>query len=70
VIVLYALTNPQHTPWKVPDKVLIFHPPEELLSKNEVVRYVYRRFLKEKPAAAEPEDVVQAVGEVLGLRFV
>lgn len=66
VIVLYALTNPQHTPWKVRSKVLPFHPPEELLSKNEVVRYVYDHLLKDTPAVAGPDDLVEAVGEILG----
>jgi ADP-heptose:LPS heptosyltransferase len=42
VVVLYALTNPQHTPWKVPCKILPFHIPAWAQSKNEVIRHVHR----------------------------
>jgi ADP-heptose:LPS heptosyltransferase len=40
IIVLYALTNPQHTPWKTMSKILTFPIREELQSKNEVLRFV------------------------------
>jgi ADP-heptose:LPS heptosyltransferase len=40
VVVLYAQTNPQHTPWGVPNKVLEFAVPAYLRSKNEVIAYV------------------------------
>ena len=40
VIVLYALTNPQHSPWKANGKVLTFDVDEDLRSKNEVIRFV------------------------------
>ncbi|HEX5554109.1 MAG TPA: glycosyltransferase family 9 protein [Chitinophagaceae bacterium] len=65
VIVLYALTNPQHTPWGVPSKVLPFHPPEALQSKNQVVAYVYRMILKNIPDGASPEDIIMALEELL-----
>jgi lipopolysaccharide heptosyltransferase II len=40
VVVLYALTNPQHTPWKVPSAVLPFSVKKDLKSKNQIVAYV------------------------------
>lgn len=62
VVVLYAMTNPQHTPWMVPSRVLYFPVPEDLKSKN--------RFLQTFPGNAEPqaspEGIVQAVDELIG----
>lgn len=40
VVALYALTNPQHTPWKVPSVVLPFSVPEKLKSNNQIIKYV------------------------------
>jgi lipopolysaccharide heptosyltransferase II len=65
VVVLYALTNPQHTPWKVPHKVLYFDVPENLKSKNEVIRHVYD-YVMEKPAKDPgPDEIVAAVRQLL-----
>jgi ADP-heptose:LPS heptosyltransferase len=60
VCVLYALTNPQHTPWKVNSKVLYFDIPEHLCSKNEVVRYVRKSFSTKLLPAANTENIVAA----------
>jgi ADP-heptose:LPS heptosyltransferase len=64
VVVLYALTNPQHTPWRAIARVLPFAVPESLRSKNEVVGYVSERMMQamDYPSA---EDVVSALEEVL-----
>lgn len=40
VLVLYANTNPQHGPWTENSIQLNFEIPNELKSKNEIVRYV------------------------------
>lgn len=64
VLVLYALTNPQHTPWKVQHRVLPFHPPEEMQSRNEVVQYVYRKFLNMPVRQITPTDILQAVRQL------
>jgi lipopolysaccharide heptosyltransferase II len=45
VVVLYASTNPQHTPWKCESKVFMFPVEEKLQSKNEVLRYVTRNVM-------------------------
>jgi lipopolysaccharide heptosyltransferase II len=64
VVVLYALTNPQHTPWKVPCKVLPFQVPESALSKNEVIRHV-NQFLYSEPAEMPDGLAVACAAEEL-----
>src|SRR5690606_18767119 len=46
-VVLYAQSNPQHTPWGVDNMVLDYSIAEELKSKNEVIRYVDRLLYKD-----------------------
>jgi ADP-heptose:LPS heptosyltransferase len=58
VLVLYAMTNPQHTPWMVPHKVLYFDVPEELKSKNEVVRYAMDVMASQLLPMATTENIV------------
>jgi lipopolysaccharide heptosyltransferase II len=65
VVVLYALTNPQHTPWKVPSKVFPFRVPAELQSRNVVVRYVNRYFNADAYPMPEPEAIVSAVKSLI-----
>jgi len=60
VIVLYALTNPQHTPWQVNSTALFFSVKEDLRSKNEVVNYV-RQHLMDK--ALEPPAPLRIMEE-------
>ncbi len=65
VIVLYALTNPQHLPWKVCGRALFFDVPPDMQSKNEIIRYV-NEYLIEAPASmASPDVIVSAAAEVL-----
>lgn len=64
VVVLYAMTNPQHTPWKVRSEVLTYSVDAALCSRNEVVRYVSGLWAQETPPPA-PERVVEAVWELL-----
>lgn len=65
VVVLYALTNPQHTPWQVPSKVLYYSVQEELKSKNEVVRYVSDCLMQKDLAYPTPEEIFRAAGELI-----
>lgn len=60
VVVLYALTNPQHTPWKSPSKVFMFPVDEELQSRNEILRYV-REHVMEKCDYPAPSDVISSI---------
>lgn len=40
VVVLYALTNPEHTPWHVPNKVFYFPVKKELQTKNQILQTI------------------------------
>lgn len=65
VVVLYAQTNPQHTPWKVPHKVLPFAVAPDMKSKNEVIVYVDKQLYAQPIAMPGPHDVLNAVKELL-----
>ena len=65
VVVLYALTNPQHTPWKVRNKVLPFSVDPHLKSRNEVIRFVDSKCYSENVAMPTPDDIVRAVEEMV-----
>jgi ADP-heptose:LPS heptosyltransferase len=64
-IVLYALTNPQHTPWEVPSKVLFFSVNQDLRSKNEVVNYVSQKLMNEKTNIPSPETILKEAKKLL-----
>jgi ADP-heptose:LPS heptosyltransferase len=61
VVDLYALTNPQHTPWNVRSRVLFHDVP---------CRFCYRSTCPEGHQACldgvAPERVVESVRELLG----
>jgi lipopolysaccharide heptosyltransferase II len=61
VVVLYAKTNPQHTPWQVPNRVLYFEVPVSLRSKNVLLQ----QFPETIPSTASPKAIVQAVSELM-----
>ncbi|MBL4678291.1 MAG: glycosyltransferase family 9 protein [Mucilaginibacter sp.] len=65
VVVLYAQTNPQHTPWQVPCVVLPFAVPAHARSRNEVIGFVNRTRYSEPVAMPTAPDVVQAVHKLL-----
>jgi ADP-heptose:LPS heptosyltransferase len=65
VIVLYALTNPQHTPWSEYAKVLPFPVKEPLKSKNQVVNFVSDRLFGQVTDIPSPSAIVQAAIEIL-----
>src|SRR5690606_5306425 len=48
VVVLYALSNPQHTPWNVANRVFMFPVVEELKSKNEILRWMDENVMDKK----------------------
>ncbi|MCJ8208687.1 glycosyltransferase family 9 protein [Mucilaginibacter sp. RS28] len=64
-VVLYALTNPQHTPWQVPCKVLPFEVPVEAQSRNEVIVHVNKYFSAQQIPMPCVDDVLNAVKELL-----
>lgn len=65
VIVLYAMTNPQHSPWKSRGKVLPFDVPEDLRSKNEVIRHVHEKLFMRDMKMALPEEIVSVTKDFL-----
>ncbi|MBT1708163.1 glycosyltransferase family 9 protein [Fulvivirgaceae bacterium PWU5] len=67
LVVLYALTNPQHVPWKGRGYVLPYPVPPGLRSKNEVLRHLQETCFAEA-TEVHPEDIVQAVCSVLLLK--
>ena len=67
VVVLYALTNPQHTPWKVPCRVLPFTVDKKLHSKNQVIDYVNRLYYREQIDLPGAADIVEAVNDLLAM---
>jgi lipopolysaccharide heptosyltransferase II len=64
VVVLYAMTNPQHTPWRAAGKVLPFAVTPASLSRNEVIRH-WTRSLPDIPQTVEPEQVLEAITGIL-----
>ena len=65
VIVLYALTNPQHTPWKATGKVLWYDVPESMRSKNEVVRFVQDHLHPQNTGTIKPDEILRALQDIL-----
>lgn len=68
VIVLYAQTNPQHTPWKTPSEVFYFEVPEALRSRNEVLKFV-QNYQQKVPKVIDVEAVLEAVSALLSFRL-
>lgn len=64
-VVLYALTNPQHTPWQSPAIVLPYTVPGHLKSRNEVIHYVDKLYSASVIPLPEPEEVVAAATALL-----
>lgn len=65
VVVLYALTNPQHAPWSVPHVVLPFDVPLDKQSKNTIISYAYKKSFINKPKEITPEVILSAVKELI-----
>lgn len=61
VVVLYALTNPQHTPWKVMHEVLVFDVPEHMQSHNQLLVYAAARSQAVSYKFATPANVINTV---------
>jgi lipopolysaccharide heptosyltransferase II len=60
VVDLYALTNPQHTPWEVPNRVLNYDVPCKYCYKSVCPEGHHNCLVK-----VPPEQVVQAAQELL-----
>ena len=66
-VVLYAQTNPQHTPWKSPHEILPFSVPEGLKSRNTIIRDVANRLYAGHIPYPRPSEVVEAVERMLAV---
>jgi lipopolysaccharide heptosyltransferase II len=64
-VVLYAQTNPQHTPWKSPHKILPFSVDDDLRSKNEIIRYVNNQLYSQWIPYPSPEIVISALDDLI-----
>ena len=65
LVVLYARTNPQHTPWMVHSKILEYTVPEAQQSKNQVIAYVNQQYYQKQLPYPEPKEVIAAVKTIL-----
>lgn len=65
VVVLYAQTNPQHTPWMVPCEVLEFEMEEDKRSKNEVIQYLYKKVYNKSTPMPDGNDIYNAIVKLL-----
>lgn len=61
VVVLYAMTNPQHTPWQVANRVLYFEVPPELRTKNRLLQ----SFQGASTPRASPDAIVAAATDLV-----
>lgn len=67
LVVLYAQTNPQHTPWKLKHILLPYSVDKNLKSSNAIVRYVNNLFYKDFIPYPTSNEVVMAVDELIRL---
>jgi len=65
VVVLYAQTNPQHTPWMVPHVVLPYSIEEALRSKNEVIKFVDNKIYHMQIPLPDDSQIAAAVASLL-----
>jgi len=64
VVVLYALTNPQHAPWRGRGYVLPFSVPPALESRNELLRYARETYYPGL-CLVSPLEVARCAGQIL-----
>lgn len=65
VVVLYAQTNPQHTPWQVPHAILEYEVEEDKRSKNEVIQFLYKEVYNKSAPMPGADDIHNAVNDLL-----
>ncbi len=64
-IVLYALTNPQHSPWKTIGRVFPYTIETSFQSKNEVLKFVRQKYMNEHCPMPSSDQIVAAAFELL-----
>jgi len=64
-VVLYAQTNPQHTPWKARAEILQFPVERSSRSRNEVIRYVNDKLYDAEIPYPAPHEILDATNLIL-----
>lgn len=59
LVVLYAFSNPQHFPWKSVGSVLMYDIPEDIRSKNEIIKYVNDLYIPSEERRISPQEIVR-----------
>ncbi len=70
VVVLYALTNPQHTPWLTKNLVLPFSVPEKLKSKNEVIEFINQSYFNKHIDYPSPFTVAENALVLMNKKYI
>jgi ADP-heptose:LPS heptosyltransferase len=65
MVVLYAQSNPQHTPWMAHCNLLEYSIPQELQSKNPVIQWVNSKMYQSHFPHPRPTDVVCSLIDLL-----
>jgi len=65
LVVLYARSNPQHTPWNTACRVLDYSIPDEMKSRNEVIRYVDDLLYAEHKDYPSPVEICESIKGLL-----
>ncbi|SEL29106.1 glycosyltransferase family 9 protein [Parapedobacter koreensis] len=66
LVVLYACTNPQHTPWRCLHTLFSYSITDDgLRSRNEVIRYVDRSLYREQVNLPTIDDILNAIEVML-----
>ena len=65
VLALYARTNPQHSPWMVPCKVIEFDVPKALQSSNQVLRFQSEKAYPLPTAVPDAKKILSAFEDLL-----
>lgn len=61
VVVLYAQSNPQHTPWMTPHRLLPFSIARQHKSKNQVITYVDDKLYQEERPVPDEQEILKAL---------
>lgn len=69
VVVLYAQTNPQHTPWNVANRVIEYEVDITSRSRNEVIQYLYKEIYDTPTPMPGANEIVDAVTQLLAESF-
>ncbi|MCE7042846.1 glycosyltransferase family 9 protein [Dyadobacter sp. CY312] len=66
IVVLYAQTNPQHTPWKSEHEILPYSVPKHLQSRNAIISHVASKYYNQTLPVPEPNWVLDTFKMLLG----